>query len=327
MSRPPAAAGLSLGVLSASQGDYSRGQFLLDATQGARVAVSLYPSARPSALALVPAGGGALVSGWGAAVQRTHDAPARLEPGLLASAAGGAAYAGITGLDSVDGVLAADRSGSVAAFSLGGAATLLHRVQALRRRARLVVADLPGGEQGSRDLAALIRRRPPGELLLVLARVPDTSAGSLQWIALAAASARPAAELSSATTRERGLVAAVDIAPTVLAHLGAHTGSAPMTGHAIVRDGRLDAHDLQGLIARLRAIPRRRLPALGVLLGAWALLLVLAGARGRRRALRIGALGVLWSPVVVLAPAALAPGAAAEYAMIAAGCLDARGAL
>ena len=320
-SRPPAGPGLSLGVLSATQGDYTRGQFLLDATQGARVAVSLYGSSRPPALALVPAGGGGLVRNWPAALRRADDAPARLQPGLLASAAGGAGYAGIAGADSADGALAADRSGRLAALSLGPAATLLARVQALRRRERLVVTDLPSGGQGASDLRALLRARPSGELLVVLERAADAPAGALGWIGIAGEQAGGTGDLSSATTRERGLVSAVDIAPTVIAHLRARPGTAALTGHAIVKDGPLDAGELERLMARLRAIPQRRLPALGALLGAWVLLLLLAGSRRRRWALSVGSIGVLWSPVVVLAPAALAPGPVAEYTMIAAGCL------
>ncbi len=41
---------------------------------------------------------------------------------------------------------------------------------------------------------------------------------------------------------------------------------------------------------------------------------------GRRRALRIGALGVLWAPPVALLTAALAPAAAVEYGLLVLGC-------
>ncbi|TMK25756.1 MAG: hypothetical protein E6G62_04330 [Actinobacteria bacterium] len=76
-------------------------------------------------------------------------------------------------------------------------------------------------------------------------------------------------------------------------------------------------------MARLRVIGGRRLKALACLLAAWALLLALSARWPRRRALamRTGALGVLWAPLVVLVPAALEPGAAGEYAIITAGCL------
>ena len=76
-------------------------------------------------------------------------------------------------------------------------------------------------------------------------------------------------------------------------------------------------------MARLQVIPGRRLKALGCLLCALALLLVLSAPWPRERAwgMRAGALGVLWAPVVVLIPAALEPSAAVEYATIALACM------
>jgi hypothetical protein len=67
----------------------------------------------------------------------------------------------------------------------------------------------------------------------------------------------------------------------------------------------------------------RRLRALGCLLGAWALLLVLSAAwpRARAWALRIGGLGLLWAPAASLLTAAIEPSAAAEYTIIVAACL------
>jgi hypothetical protein len=74
----------------------------------------------------------------------------------------------------------------------------------------------------------------------------------------------------------------------------------------------------------------RRLKALGCLLAAWALLLLIAspsprpGRRGRERrswAMRVGALGVLWAPLAVLVTAAIEPSAALEYVTITLVCL------
>ena len=92
-----------------------------------------------------------------------------------------------------------------------------------------------------------------------------------------------------------------------------------MQGRAITARGHADPAALQRLAARLRALADRRLPALALLFAAWAVI-VLACARwagARRRALRAGALGVLWAPCVALVTAALEPAAAAEYALIA----------
>jgi hypothetical protein len=85
----------------------------------------------------------------------------------------------------------------------------------------------------------------------------------------------------------------------------------------------LRSADLRALMARLRVIAGRRLPALGWLLGTWALLLALAApwARARAWTVRAGSLGILWAPVAVLAPAALEPSAAVEYATIALLCI------
>src|SRR6516164_9301119 len=76
--------GLSVGLLSATQGRYTSAQFLLDITQGTRVASSAYASS-PPALSLRQVGAGASVVGWRSALRRAEDAPQLLQPGLLAS--------------------------------------------------------------------------------------------------------------------------------------------------------------------------------------------------------------------------------------------------
>jgi len=333
--------GLSVGIMSAAQGQYSAAQLLLDITQGARVAASAYPRAHPPALSLGAAGTAGVIEGWSVARKRAEDAPQLLRPGLLASEVpGGAGFVGIAGGGELDAVAAAERSGRVAAVSLGPASTLLARIAALRARRRLVVADLPGGQGGRADLLALSEGRAARELLIVVQRAADGQSGELLWTAacgLAGASGRSGAagsagasgparnsamELSSQSTRERGLVVSVDVAPTILAHLGVAI-PADMRGEQIQTDGQLRSASLRGLMARLRAISGRRLKALAFLLIAWALLLIAAApsARGRAWALRAGALGVLWAPVVVLIPAALEPSAAVEYVTIALACM------
>jgi hypothetical protein len=318
--------GLSVGIMSASQGTYSTPQFLLDVTQGARIASSAYSQPRPPDLSLMPAGAGAVVAGWRAAGRRAEQAPQLLRPGLLAQQVpGGAGYAGIAGADDEDAVLAADTAGRVASLSLGTPATLLARIEALRRARELVVADLPGGAEGRADLLALSAARTAGELVIVVQRAPDAPGGELLWTAaagLAGGSGASGRELSSQSTNERGLVVSVDLAPTILAHLGAAI-PADMRGKPIATDGRLRSPSLRALMARLRVIGGRRLQGLAWLLVGWALLLLVALARPRIRgwAMRVGALGVLWTPVAVLIPAALEPSAAVEYATIAVACL------
>jgi hypothetical protein len=322
--------GLSVGIMSATQGTYSATQLLLDITQGARIASSDYSRSRPPVLSLQAVGTGAVVAGWRAALERAENAPQLLRPGLLAAQIpGGAAYAGLAGTDEIDGIAAADRSGQIAAVSTGSAQTLLERIAALRASRRLVVADLPGGSEGQADLRALSAGREAGELLLVIQRARAASGHELLWTAAAGLSGGGSKTFTSQTTNERGLIAAVDIAPTILRRLGLTPIPADMRGDPLRTDGALHSASLRALMARLHVIAGRRLKALGFLLGAWMLLLLLASAlwpsRGRSRArawaMRTGALGVLWAPIAVLIPAAIEPSATVEYTAIALACL------
>jgi hypothetical protein len=318
------ARGLSVGIMSATQGRYTTAQFLLDITQGARIASSAYPKASPPALSLKQARTGAFVLGWQAARRRAEDAPQLLQPGLLAAQIpGGGAYAGITRLDDTDGVAAADREGRLATISLGTAPTLLARVAALGRRWPFIVADLPGGAEGYEDLRALSDDRTARELLIVVQRAPNTPGHELLWVAVGGLKGGGGEELSSQTTNERGLIAAIDLGPTILDHLGRRPIPADMRGAPIHTDGSLRSASLRGLMNRLHVIGGRRLKALGFLLSAWALLLLFSAPwpRVRARAMRTGALGILWAPVAVLLPAALEPTAPVEFATIALACL------
>jgi hypothetical protein len=329
--------GLSVGIMSASQGVYSSAQLALDITQGARIATSSYPTSTPPRLAMAPKGQEGIVVGWPAARRRAERAPQLLRPGLLASEIpGGAGYAGIATVDGgaradggagagnehLDGVVAANRDGRVAAVSLGSAATLLARTQSLLRTKLMVVADLPGGGEGQTDLLALSSARATGELLLVVQRVAGGSGGELLWVAAGGLAGGGGRELSSRSTNQRGLIASFDLAPTILEHLGLAI-PADVRGKPMASDGPLHSASLRALMARLRVIAGRRLKALGFLLAAWALLVMLAAPwpGARAWAMRTGALGVLWAPVAVLIPAALEPSAAVEYATVALACL------
>lgn len=312
--------GMAVGLMSASQGVYSQPQLLLDFAQGARIAASAYPRPVPPPLSVSAYGSGAVIAGWTAARRRAEDAPQLLDPGLLAAQVlGGAGYAGTSNRDHLDALLAADRSGRIAAFSTGPAASLLARVAALRARKRLVVADLPGGPIGRSDLLALTRARTLGELLVVVQRRRSSaSAGRLLWTGLAGVTR----ELTSRSTNERGLVVSIDLAPTILRALGLAVPAA-MRGTQMRADGRLDGAGLRALKARLYVIGPRRLPALGWLVAALAIVLLCAAPwpRARAWALRTCGLAVLWTPVATLMMAGLALGAAYEYAAIAFACL------
>ena len=324
--------GLSTGIMSASQGTYTAAQLALDITQGARISSSSYRQSGPPALTLVapqnpPASG--RIEPWAAVLRRAETAPQLLKPGLLASQIpGGVAYAGMGGSDSA---VAATRSGRVAAVSQGSPTTLLARISRLERTHQMVVADLPGGEAGNTALKALVSTRPRAQLLLAIQRAPDGQGHALLWVA-AAGLGKGGQTLTSQTTNERGLVVSIDVAPTILDHLGVAVPP-DMRGKTIKLDGNLEGVWIRKLKARLEAIGGRRLPAIAWLVAAWALMLVavhvpLGGKIDRharieaRRAwaLRVGALALMWTPVAILLPAALEPGRTLEFAVIVATC-------
>ena len=311
---------LSTGIMSAAQGTYTTTQLALDISQGARVSTSAYSPQHPPTLALRASGAGAIVAGWQAALRRAHGAPQVLEPGLLASQIpGGAGYAGIAGAGSgyLDGIAAAGRGGRIAALSLGSAATLPARIAALTARKQLVVADLPAGAGGLSELRALSAARPAGELEIVVQRAPDAPGNELLWTSVGGLGG--GRELTSQSTNERGLVVSIDLATTILRHLGRRVPDA-MRGKPIELDGSFDGARLRAFKARLLVIYGRRLPALLCLFGVWALLmlatLALRRRRARRWAARAGGLALLWTPAAVLVPAAFSPGRAVEDALL-----------
>jgi len=327
---------LSTGILSAAQGSYTTAQLLLDITQGARLSTSAYNPALPPRLSLQPHGAGAVVEPWQAVLKRARGAPQILEPGLLASQIpGGAGYAGIAGVGDaagevnvlrgsdvdqaghVDGVVGADQRGQIAALSLGSAPTLPARIAALSARRRLVLADLPAGAGGLSDLRVLSAARAAGTLEIVVQRAPDAPGNELLWVAVAGLGGGHT--LTSQTTNQRGLIASVDLAPTILRHLGLPVPDA-MHGKPIELDGAFDGAYLRSFKARLLIIYGRRMGALACLLGAWALLMLAALLLRRRSirawAARVGALALLWTPVAVLIPAALEPSRGVEEALL-----------
>ena len=64
--------GLSLAIMSASQGTYTLRQLLLDLGQGARIASSAYAHRLAPQLSVVLSGTGAFVRGWAAARRRAQ---------------------------------------------------------------------------------------------------------------------------------------------------------------------------------------------------------------------------------------------------------------
>lgn len=313
---------LSLGVSSAVQGVYDRGQAYLDMTQGTRVSLSAYDPREPPPLALRSSGGGGALLGWPAVRARAQSAPADVLPGLLAeSIPGGAGYAGIAGGSGGAAILAADRRGQLAGLSLGGAVDLPRRARRLAARHSLVVAALPPGERGVAALDRLIEGRRPGELLLAMQAPPPGDNAQLLPLGALGLGGAAGGRLTSRTTHVEGVVAGIDVAPTVLEHLGLPVPN-EMKGRPIRSERGRDAAALSELVERLRVVLPRRLPALWTLIGSWVALLLaamlVADRRGQRWAMRAGALAVLWLPSALLLTAVLRPSHTAELLLVAA---------
>lgn len=320
---------LALGMLSATQSGYSPQQALLDITSGTRTSRGTYnPKAPPdmSLLPIPPAAADGTATGqivnWLAAVARAETAPADIVPGLLASSIPGAAgYAGIRGQTNLEAVVAATRAGVVDTVSLGPGDTVAARANALLARKRLVVALLPPGYAGDRQLDELIAARRQGELLIAMEDPPPFTGPQLLWTGIAGLGPADAG-FTSATTHIDGIAAAIDVLPTILGHLGEPVPS-EVRGQPIRIAGPRDADALQQLDDRLSVIASRRIPALETFLLTWLGVILLAGTLrdrvGVRFGMRTGGLAVMWLPSLLLLSAALAPSEQAELFLIAGG--------
>jgi hypothetical protein len=314
--------GLATGLTSATVGGYTPQQVPLDISQGARLSARAYHTPLDR-LDLRIGGDGGRIERWGAVLDRADDAAGTVVPGLLAStvaAAGGTvAYAGAIADPEAEAVAAADTAGRLEHVSLGTSAALPVRVLELLRESELVITRLPPDRDGLAALDRILASAGPEVLVYVVQAPPETAA--LLPTGLRAEGV--AGMLTSETTRTAGLVAATDVAPTVLGHLGLELPS-EVEGQEIEGE-RGVSEDLSGLSDRLGVIVPRRDPALSWLLAAWAgLTCVLALARrgaGLRAGLRIGFLAALWVPGVALLTAALRPGETVELAILAAGGL------
>jgi hypothetical protein len=300
-----ASRGMAIGVTSPTVGGFEQRQVGLDMSQGARIRVGLY-SKDIGPLRLR----GGRLSGWDAAVRRARNAPGDLRPGLLAQAildAGGSVgWSGPPGRWTIGPIVAADERGGVSPRQKGNS---------------LLVVELPPGGAGLRALDRFLRARGPDDFVYVV-REPYGDKPQLLPTGIAAPGVN--GQLRSATTRRDGLIAATDVAPTVLDALGVPVPGA-MQGQRIEGRGNADLRAVQDLADRLVVVTARRGDALRWILGSWlALLALLRLARGRegaRAALRIGFLAVLWLPGVALVLGALGPSRIAEVAALALGAL------
>lgn len=310
---------LALGLTGAVQGTYKQVQAYLDISQGTRTSLSAYKPREPPELAFYQEGRGALFQRWLETRDRAESAPADVLPGLLgASIPGGTAYVGVTGRAHLEAITAVDRAGRVGLVSIGNSRDISGRAREALRERRFVVVGLPTGAPGGVALNALIANHEPRDLLIVMQTPPDFRAPQLLPTGILGLGTPGA--LTSDTTRLPGIVAGIDLLPTVLEHLGV---AVPKTvkGQAIRIEGKRDAAALQELTDRLRVVGGRRVPALQIMLVVWLAVMLACGVfadqRGIRAGLRVGALAFLWLLPVLLVTAVLAPARDVELFLIA----------
>jgi hypothetical protein len=299
-----AARGMAIGMTSATVGGFNKRQMGLDMSQGTRIPTRLY-SKRIGSLVLRD---GRLL-GWDVALRRAEKAPGDLKPGLLASTIEGAG--GRVGFRGPEGF-------TVAAVAAGNG---LGGVRPLQPGDSLGVFQLAPGLAGLRQLDQLLSARGRDDLVYVV-RAPYGKKLRLLPSGIAAQGIH--GQLRSATTRRNGLIAATDVAPTVLRTLGIAVPDA-MQGEPIEGRGRADAQAVEEMAGRLSVVTSRRGVTLQWLAFAWLLLLAVlhfrARAAGLRAALRIGLLAALWVPGLALLTAALEPSRLVEASVVGAGAV------
>ena len=322
---------LSVGLTSATQGSYRREQALLDISQGARVSRSTYdPSEVPPVGLARMVGGGGVVEGWDAILDRADSAPQTIDPGLLASSIpGGAAYVGDATKLQETVIPATSRLGYVSSLALADTTDTARRAIRQSHNYRLVVVATSAGRNGMRELEQILRKRRPGQLVIATQTPPLAPILPLLPIAAAGLGENvgdpvdPEGHgLRSDTSNLPNLVAGIDIAPTILDHLGLETPD-EMTGKPFTAEGERQPEELTPFRDRLDELGPRRNAALAFVFVGWLILYLAAGAilgreKSHRQIRRIGGLSILWIPTVILVPAALGnPSAELEYCLIA----------
>jgi len=319
---------LSIGLTSSTQGSYASEQALLDIGQGTRVSRSTYdPKDVPPVGLVKMVNGSGSVKGWDAIVERADTAPQTIVPGLLASSIpGGVAYVGDATRLQETVIPAADRIGHISSLALADTSDTARRAETEAREFGLVVVATSPGFEGLRELRQILKRRAPGQLVIAMQTPPDGPILPLLPIGVTGLDDGPPSGLTSDTTNQPNLVAGIDIAPTILDHLGLEIPE-DMLGQVMVSDGEREAEVLTPLRDRLDELGPRRTPALAFVLAGWLIILLAAGAIGgadrtRLPVRRIGGLAILWIPTMILVPAALGnPSRELEYFIIGGGCL------
>jgi len=316
---------LALGLSSATQGRYEQAQALLDITQGTRVSTAAY--APRSAPELVfydePGTPGGLFQGFLDAKDRAASAPADIVPGLLGqNVPGGTAYAGISSRTNIEALAAVNEAGRVDRVSLGHSDSVAARALELLRDSRFVVAGLPTAQPGARQLELLLQGAPAGTLVIAMQTPPDV--GSPRLLPTGVRGLGSNGALTSTTTHLDGIVAGIDVLPTVLQRLGVAVPDI-VKGQPMRVEGGRNQDALTSLDDRLRVVGPQRFPVLEAILAAWLGVLLICGLladrRGFRAALRVGSLAALWILPMLLVTARLSPSTGDEVLLMAVGTM------
>ena len=245
--------------------------------------------------------------------------PGNIFPGLFGCAANAftpLSWVSYTGSSTIAAVAAADLKGEIPRTRTVPRSTLRSALIAEQKRSAIVIGTLPSGGEGYGIARRLAANDP--DRLIVVQSPPDPARTRL--LTLAVRGVGEEGGITSATTRRSGLVAATDVAPTILEHLGIAIPD-DMNGQPIESAPRQSAEELGELNDRLSLVAGRRAPlGVGVLiLGSIFLIFLLGFARmtGRfpetaRFAQRLVGLAVFWLPVMLLVTAELRPSRALE---------------
>jgi hypothetical protein len=296
--------GIAPGVMSAGLGRVPAAQTYLDIGQGNRIFGSLYPDEIPP---LYVTGSRVPADLWARVVARADEAPADIEPGLLATTLKGEGVeiaarplAGSPALIAADRGGRIDRTGDCEPGSCPGVTVMSAEP-----------GELPGLADslrpGSGDLLIAIERPPPERDLLAV----GIAGGDFDGQAL-----------TSDSTRMDGYVLATDLMPTIL---GAYDIEIPdgVDGQEITATG--SSADVAAIAARetrLGEISSRRWEVLAVNLLIWlaaGLLLVLWRRELAGVALATLATAMALVPAILLVAAAIAPSELVERLLVGAG--------
>jgi hypothetical protein len=189
-------------------------------------------------------------------------------------------------------------------------------------RVDVLVARFPPDDAGLEALDKVVAARRPDDLIYAV-RAPPAGRQRLLPSGMLGPGFRGDV-LWSPTTRRIGLVAATDVAPTMLHYLGLKIPK-KMQGRVIEARHDGDVQTVFDHMARLNVVLGRRGSAIHDWFYVWlALLGLMWFARRRagvRTAVRAAFLGALWLPGVALLTAALEPSRMAEIAILAFGSL------